>query len=165
VVFFPTARYRLPAAALLLPYAAALVVLLWDRWRSGEGWRAGMRAVPPAAVVAAVSLVVLVNVAATNVFRHLSRDRAEHLYYGARWAMQQLAIADSAELEARLAQQANEAMRIDPSYPEPVELLAMYYSVRDPARAGALFDRLGELAPDDPKIRRLLQEMRREPGS
>jgi 4-amino-4-deoxy-L-arabinose transferase-like glycosyltransferase len=160
VVFFPTARYRVPALTLLLPYAAAMAVFLWDglRYRAKPGARMRTRGALPAAAV--VLLFVLVNPVASNVLRHSIRDRAEHHYYEARWAAQRLRLSETADLEAQLTARATEANRLDPTYPEPVELLAMYYLVRDPTRSVALFARLEELLPENPKIQKLLRDTR-----
>jgi cytochrome c-type biogenesis protein CcmH/NrfG len=54
-----------------------------------------------------------------------------------------------ASLEARMLAQANEAMRIDPQYPEPSLLLGLYYYENDIDRSLAYFSRLNELVPND----------------
>lgn len=161
LVFFPTARYRLPALILLLPFVGAVVVAVFDRLRqlheqhqlrsgTSSGGSSGAR-LGTWAIVAGL-LFVLVNPVASNVFRHPVKDRAEHLFFSALQAEQRLRLRHDKNLEARMLAQVNEAIRIDPDYPEPVQLLAVYYVVRDIDRSLAYFSRLNELVPNDQTV-------------
>jgi len=154
VVFFPASRYRVTAVALSLPYAAVAAVAAWDALarRRRPSLRTG---------VAFAFTWVFVNAVATQAYRHPDRDRAEDLYYEARWAMQRTARTSDPRLEAALEARATEAMRIDPTYPEPVELLAAFYMTRDLPRARVLFDRFSEMVPADAEGRVLLERILR----
>jgi hypothetical protein len=148
-VFFPTARYRLPALILLLPFAAAMLIALFDRVR--QGISEGGRSATPigAGSIVACLLLGLANPVASNVFRHPVKDRAEHLFFGASWELRKIGTDQGSPLEADMLAQADEAMRIDPEYPEPPQLLAVYYVLRDIDRSLAYFSRLEELVPND----------------
>lgn len=167
LVFFPTARYRLPALILLLPFVGAMVVAVFDRLhqlhqlhrlhqlhplRSGTSSSASGGTGLGAWAIAGGLLLVLVNPVASNVFRHPVKDRAEHLFFTALRAEQKLRLQYGKNLEAHMLAQANEAIRIDPDYPEPVQLLAVYYVARDIDRSLAYFSRLNELVPNDQTV-------------
>ncbi len=154
VIFFPTARYRLPALVLLLPYAAFMVDTLWTRL-SREGSESRVDA--KAAVLAVLAFLV-VNVVATNLFRQPIEDRAAHLYSVARWTNEKLRHVASVSLEARMVANAEAAIAIDPDYPEPVHLLALHYQNRDIDRSVAYFARLVELVPDEADVLRQFRE-------
>ncbi len=162
LVFFPTARYRVPAMFLLLPYAGLMASVLWSRVAGADaepseprGTRVGLGT---GTAVAGLLVFLLVNPVATNVFRHPVEDRAAHLYNGALWAYEKLRFVKSESLEARLVAQAEAAIRIDPDYPEPVGLLAVHYLYRDIDRSLAYFARLVELVPRDADVQRQLDE-------
>lgn len=149
LTFFPTARYRLPALILMLPFAAALIVAIYDWLRSGTSVSGAVRKRVVTGAIVAGLVFVIVNPVASNVFRHPVKERAEHLYFEAQWAMETLRFGHVASLEARMLAQANEAMRIDPQYPEPSLLLGLYYYESDIDRSLAYFSRLNELVPND----------------
>ncbi|MDP6979220.1 MAG: glycosyltransferase family 39 protein [Myxococcota bacterium] len=162
LIFFPTARYRVPAMFLLLPYAGWMVSILWSRWTGAEAEGGGARerrvGLGLATGVAGLLALAVVNPIAANVFRHPIEDRAAHLYHAALWANEKLRFVKSESLEARLVEQAEAAMQIDPDYPEPVGLLAAHYLYRDIDRSLAYFARLAELVPNDAEIQRQLRE-------
>ena len=155
LVFFPTARYRVPALMLLLPYAGVAAVWLWDRFSKRTSDASVERRAAFASPVAILLVFLLVNPVASNVFRHPTEDRAEHLYFMALWAGQKLQYVRSASLEAEMVANASESMRIDPSYPEPVQLLAVYHVNGDIERSLALFAKLEGLVPNDEDVRSL----------
>jgi 4-amino-4-deoxy-L-arabinose transferase-like glycosyltransferase len=145
LLFFPTARYRVPGLALLLPYAAAMAVRLYGEFVADKKARTRVGV----GAISAVLLLLLVNPLASNVFRHNVEDRAEHLYYTALWAAEKLRYVNSRQIESEMVAAAFEAMRIDPVYPEPVGFLGVYYLHRDIDRAIAFFVKLDELVPKD----------------
>lgn len=161
LIFFPTARYRVPAVMLLLPYAGAALVTIWDsrprRPQEGSGTAAR---IAPSTVIVALFLLVLVNPLASNVFRHPVQERAEHHYFTARWDADKTRYVKSESLEARVIATANESIRVDPTYPEPVELLALYYLDRDIDRSIVYFERLDQLVPNDGDVRNKLRAAR-----
>ncbi|MCP5042373.1 MAG: hypothetical protein GY944_15215, partial [bacterium] len=157
IVFFPTARYRLPALVVLFPYMGVMVVYLYDQLRRLAARAGDARMVLSRGAVPVLVLFVALNVGAANVFRHPVEDRAEDLYFGALWDYQRLQRVDSVFLSRRLLAQVEEATRIDPDYPEPVGLVAIYYLYRDIEQSLAYFARLGELVPND---RDVLQQIR-----
>jgi hypothetical protein len=100
----------------------------------------------------------IVNPLASNVFRHPVRDEAEHLYLSARWGLETLWRAESESIEARMLATANESMRVDPTYPEPLELLAMHYLNRDIDRSIDYLTQLDRLIPDDAAVQGKLRK-------
>lgn len=158
VVFFPTARYRVPGLILLLPYAAEMAVRVFDRLRSGAGRGESGRLRVGVGAIVVVLLFVLVNPVASNVFRHPVQERAEHLYFGAVWERDKLLRFRRASVEQQMIALADEAVRIDPDYPEPVRFLALYYLNRDVDHSVALFEKLNELVPNDAGVRQQLRE-------
>jgi len=155
VVFFPATRYRVTAVALALPYAAIGGIALWNaiRGRARLGW---------AVALGSFAVLLFVNAVASNVHRHPDRDLAEQRYYEARYAMQQLARGEDPALEAVLVSKAEAAMRLDPTYPEPVELLAAFYLTRDLAKARAHFEDFSAMVPADAEGRLLLERVLRQ---
>lgn len=145
LLFFPTARYRVPGLALLLPYAAAMAVRLYGELVADKAARTRVGV----GAISAILLFVLVNPVASNVFRHNVEDRAEHLYYTALGAAEKLRYVNSQQIESEMVAAAYEAMRIDPVYPEPVGFLGVYYLHRDIDTAIAFFVKLNELVPKD----------------
>lgn len=162
VIFFPTARYRLPALFLLLPYAGWMLTWLWARsfGRSGALVAVGNAVPRPARAGIALGLLAFatINAVSPNLFRQPTQDRAAHLYSAALWANEKLRFVNSESLEARLVALAEEAIRIDPDYPEPVGLLAVHHLHRDIDRSLAYFARLDELVPGDADVQRQLRE-------
>ena len=152
LVFFPTARYRLPALILLLPFAAALIVAVFERLGRGTSPGGSMQARFGAGTFLVCLLFVLANPIASNVFRHPVKDRAEHHFFNARWAEERIRLHREVFREAYMLAQVDEAMRIDPEYPEPYQLLAVYYVVRDIDRSLVHFARLNELVPNDQTV-------------
>ncbi|MBW2391653.1 MAG: glycosyltransferase family 39 protein, partial [Deltaproteobacteria bacterium] len=157
VVFFPASRYRVPGLILLIPYAAEIAVRVFDRMRSGAAH--GDRVWSPTwtGAVAAALLFVVVNPVASNMFRHPIKERAEHLYFDTLWEKDKLRFSQSVSGQQRMLALANETMRIDPGYAEPVHFLALYYLDHDIARSVALFEKLNELVPNDTSVLRQLQ--------
>ena len=157
IVFFPAARYRMPALFLLLPYASMAGVYLYDAARrlATRGFEAGTIVTPR--LVGAIALFLMLNFGAANVFRHPVEDRAEHLYFSALWDFEKLRFVETDTLKERFVARNLEAMRLDPRYPEPVGLLAVYYLHRDIERSLSYFARLAELVPNDEDV---LQQVR-----
>jgi len=153
ILFFPTARYRMPALFLLLPYAGWMASVLWHRIVDDESAKVTLRG-----TVLALLAFLVVNVVSPNVFRQPVEDRAAHLYSSALWAKEKLRYVESAALEAWLVAQAETAIAIDPAYPDPVGLLAVHYLDRDIDRSLAYFARLAELVPGDQDVQRQLRE-------
>jgi hypothetical protein len=155
VVFFPATRYRVAAIALALPYAAIGGIVVWNavRGRARPSW---------GIVLAALAVLLFVNAVAPNVYRHRDRDLAEHRYYEARFAMQRLARSEDPALESALVSNAEAAMRLDPTYPEPVELLVAFYLTRDLAKARTRFEAFSEMVPADSEGRLLLERVLRQ---
>ncbi len=150
LVFFPTARYRVPALILLLPYAGAMAIRIGDQLRSVITGDTSVHV--RGSAIAVVLLFVLVNPVASNVFRHPVKDRAEHLYFSALWAREKLHTTKSLSLDASMVAQITEAMRIDPAYPEPVGFMAAYYLQRDIDRSLEFLAQLNALVPENNSI-------------
>ena len=158
LVFFPTARYRVPAIMLLLPYVGVALAMAWNGFATRSRERGDSPSGFAAVVTTGLVVFAIVNPLASNVFRHPVRDEAEHLYLSARWGLEMLWRAESESIEARMLATANESMRVDPTYPEPLELLAMHYLNRDIDRSIDYLTQLDRLIPDDAAVQSKLRK-------
>ena len=68
------------------------------------------------------------------------------------WALNELNATGGSVWGAMVVDRATRAMQIDPGYPDPVNVLAVYYLQHDYERAIALFERLRELVPHDNRV-------------
>ena len=169
IVFFPAARYRIPALILLMPYAAAIAVAIADRVRtrvlkngsSEQMWIAWDLGPARRLVIAAAILFFISNAVSSNLFRHPVKDLAENHHLNSVWAFQEFAARRDPRVLGRLLDRANQARAIDPSYPDPVNTLAVYYLERDYARAMSLFEELREMTPGDKSVLAQIRKAKR----
>jgi 4-amino-4-deoxy-L-arabinose transferase-like glycosyltransferase len=166
ILFFPTARYRVPAVMLLLPYAAALIIAWADALRGlqipSPAWTARQRGLT-AALGAALFLIS--NAVAPQLLSHPVRDRAEHLGFQARHLYSSFGGKPDPASELRILAMLEEATAIDPDYPEVIEILAYHYAVKtNYPRALELAEILFARFPYEPQVQKLVYGLRTEMG-